>query len=198
MLLNEIGIKITEEEPKNLSRNKDSRRYCDYVGEARENNSFYIVNEDISCPLARYNLGLEKYNQESIYNLAQTLVNWNDAKSREKAFNYLKSTNTLSYGKKYISIYPVNEISHKPDIVILFGTPDRFMPLVREITKLIGEWTNALMSGVGGMCAECTAIPLVTGKPNLSLGCGGSRPHGKLNEEQLLISLPYELYKTCL
>lgn len=196
MLLNKIGIRITEKEPQHLSRKKDSRRYCSYVGEARKNNSFYITNKDISCPLARYNLGLEKYNQEKIYDLAETLVNWNDADSKKKAFNYLKSTSTLDYSEKYISIFSINEINHKPDLVILFGNPNKFMPLVREITKLKGEWTKALMSGIGGMCAECTAAPMVTGEPNLSLGCGGSRAHALLNEDQLLVSLPYDLYNS--
>lgn len=195
-LLKEIGIKVTEEKPEKLSRISDSRRYCDYVGEARENKAFYTTNEDISCPLARFNLGLEEYNQSKLNDLAKILVDWNDASDMEKALNYLKTSKTLDYGQKYISYFPVNEhVYEKPDLVVKIGTPDEFMPLIKEVTKLTGEWPQALLSGVGGMCEESTAVPLITGRINVSLGCGGSRPHAKLEESQLLIGLPYEIYK---
>ncbi|MFW6007083.1 MAG: DUF169 domain-containing protein [Bacillota bacterium] len=195
MFLNKIGIKITSNKPKKLSKLNDSRRYCNYIGEARDNRAFYIQNENISCPLARYNLGLEEFIQKDIKNLAKTLVNWNDAETEEKALNYLKNTATLDYSNKYISIYPLNKNYKEPDLVILIGTPDTFMPLIREICKEKGEWGQYFMSGVGGMCAETTAIPLSTGKSNVSLGCGGSRPHARLKEGELLIGMPYALYK---
>lgn len=194
MLLNQIGIKITEEEPDKISCIDDEARFCEFVGRAREGKSFYLTVDNISCPLARYNLGLEKHDNQKLEKLARILVSWGDAGNRKKALKYLQETQALDYGKKHISIFPLNKRIYKPDLVILFKTPDELMPLARGIAKDTGEWNCYHMSGVGGMCAEATANPLVTGEPNFSLGCGGSRPHGRLKESQLLSGLPYDIY----
>ena len=62
-------------------------------------------------------------------------------------------------------------------------------------TRLTGQRTQGIASGVGGMCGECTAIPLMTGRANISLGCGGSRPNARLNPDQLLLALPISTYR---
>ena len=196
MLKNEIGIKITTNKPDEINRVKINRSYCAFVGEARKDKIFYTSNQDIDCPLARFNLGLEKFNEKKLNNLASTLVAWNDAENREKAHQYLKKSNTLDYNEKYILYIPLNQAPDiEPDIVMKIGTPQEFMPIIREITKLKGDWTESFISGVGGMCGEATAIPLKKGKVNISLGCSGSRPHGKLNKGELIMALPYKIYK---
>lgn len=194
MLLNQTGIKINEEKPDKISCIDDEARFCEYVGRAREGSSFCLTVNNISCPLARYNLGLEEHDKQKLEELARTLVSWGDADNRKRALNYLQETPVLDYGEKYISVFPLDMGIKRPDLVILFMTPDKLMPLAREVAKKTGDWNSYYMSGVGGMCAEVTAIPMVTGKLNFSLGCGGSRPHGRLEEDQLLSGLPYDTY----
>ena len=196
MLKNVMGIKIKTNKPDNLNRVKTSRSYCAFVGEARKGKTFYTSHKDINCPLARFNLGLEKFNKEKLNNLASTLVAWNDAESRQKARHYIKKSHTLDYGEKYIIYFPLKQAPDiEPDIVMKIGTPQEFMPIIREVTKLKGDWTESFISGVGGMCGEATAIPLKKGKVNISLGCGGSRLHGKLAKDQLIMALPYKIYE---
>jgi uncharacterized protein (DUF169 family) len=165
------------------------------VGYAREGRAFYAQNEDISCPLARFNLGLDQVTPERLGELAKTLVGWSDAKNEEIALRYLKSATTLGISKKYICYFPMENSRMAPDVVVKIGSPEEFMPLLRTITRLTGRRTQGVASGVGAMCGECTAIPMVTGKPSISLGCGGSRPHARLAPDQLLLALPIEPYR---
>lgn len=197
MLNNEIGVKITDKKPDNIPRTKYSKSYCAFMGQAREGNVFYTTNEDINCPLARYNLGLEELDKKGLDSLASTIVSWGDAEDKSKALKYLESSNTLNYDRKYIIYFPINQnnLNIEPDIVINIGTPKKFMPILRKLTKQDGDWLNARLSGVGGLCGESTAIPIMTDEPNISLGCGGSRPYGKLENGQLFLAYPFKYFE---
>ena len=137
-----IGIRITVHRPAKLNRAKRPMKHCAFVGLARGGERFYAQNNDISCPLARYNPGLGEPDDIFMHELARTLVDWDDA---------------LKIG---------------------------------NFTSLTGESIEGPISGVGAMCGECTAYPIHTGKPNVSLGCTGSRPAVKLKHDELFFALP--------
>jgi uncharacterized protein (DUF169 family) len=194
-LVDEVGLVISATKPVGLSRITSSEHHCSFVGFAREGRTFYAQNEDISCPLARFNLGLDQVTPERLGELARTLVSWSDAQNEEIALRYLKSATTLDVSEKYICYFPMENTKMVPDVVVKIGSPEEFMPILRTITRLSGRRVQGVASGVGAMCGECTAIPMVTGNPNISLGCGGSRPHARLAPDQLLLALPIEVYR---
>ena len=194
-LVDEVGLVISATKPVGLSRITSPERHCSFVGFAREGRTFYAQNEDISCPLARFNLGLDQMTPEKLGELARTLVSWSDAQNEEIALRYLKSATTLDVSEKYICYFPMENTKLVPDVVVKIGSPEEFMPILRTITRLSGQRVQGVASGVGAMCGECTAIPIVTGNPNISLGCGGSRPHARLAPDQLLLALPIEVYR---
>jgi uncharacterized protein (DUF169 family) len=76
----------------------------------------------------------------------------------------------------------------------MLGFSKKLMSSVQIITRLTGKRTEAVLSGVGAMCGECTAIPILTGKTNISLACGGSRPQTKLEDGELFVALPSKVY----
>jgi len=190
-MINKIGIKIVKDKPENLKRTKQAMEHCALAGLARDKKAFYAQNEDISCPLARYNLGLAEYNDEDLRALARILVGWDDAKTEEIGIKYLKSRQVLPFERKYILYFPMPNNEYEPDVVIEILTPDELMEKVREITYFSGEIGGFFSSGVGAMCGECTAYPILTGKPNLSVGCSGSRPRVKLKTDEMFLALPY-------
>jgi len=202
-LVDEVGLVISATKPVGLLRVTSPERHCSFVGFAREGRTFYAQNEDISCPLARFNLGLGEVTPERLGELAKTLVGWSDAQNEEVALRYLKSATTLDVSEKYICYFPVENSKHALeqseamvlDVVVKVGSPEEFMPLIRTITRLTGRRIQGVASGVGAMCGECTAIPMVTGRPNISLGCGGSRPHARLAPDQMLLAMPIDVYR---
>jgi len=189
-LHNRIGIKITMDKPVNINRAKTALKHCSFVGLARGGDRFYVQNNDISCPLARYNLGLEKPDDRFMQELAGTLVGWGDARTEEIGIKYLQSRTNLPYARKYIIYFPMPDNEFKPDVVVEVLNPDEVMLKVRELTARTGESIAGHMSGVGAMCGECTAYPMLTGKPNVSVGCTGSRPGAMLEHDELFLALP--------
>ncbi len=190
LLHNRIGIKITKDKPSNLNRAQGASKHCSFVGLARTGERFYAENKDISCPLARYNLGLEEPNDKFMHELAGTLVGWGDANTKELGLKYLHSRQKLSYAKKYILYFPVPDNESEPDVIIEISNPHKVMLRVRELTSITGDSIKCFMSGVGAMCGECTAYPILTGKPNISVGCTGSRPGAELKHDELFFAIP--------
>ena len=187
---NRIGIRITEDKPVNFDRAEGSQKHCGFVGLARTGKRFYAQNNNISCPLARYNLGLEDPDDKSMHELARTLVGWGDANTDEIGLKHLRSRPRLPYAKKYILYFPVPDNEYEPDIIIEIADPHELMLKVRELTSITGDSIECYMSGVGAMCGECTAYPILTGKPNVSIGCTGSRPAVELKDDEMFIALP--------
>ena len=191
---NKIGIKITKDKPVNIPRAKNPLKHCSAVGLARTGKRFYVQNNDISCPLARYNLGLEEPNDKSMHELASILVGWGDANTQEIGLRYLKSRPKLPFAKKYIIYFPMPDSEYKPNVTIEISMPNDLMLRIRELTASTGESVSGFMSGVGAMCGECTAYPILTGNSNVSVGCTGSRPGAELKQDELFFAIP-EFFK---
>jgi len=183
---NRIGIAIVKKEPVGIERVKSPDKHCHFVGQAREGAILYARNEDISCPLARFYLGLEKNLKE----LSRTLVSWDDAIDEKVALTYLKEGHCLKEGEKYIIYFPYPQKNLRADVVVIIDNPQEIMALVQNFSRTTGKRIKAFMSGIGAMCGECTAYPLMTGQVNLSLGCYGSRPGVNLSKEELFLSIP--------
>jgi len=83
----------------------------------------------------------------------------------------------------------------RPDVVVLIGTAEEVFEMVLKNTQITGERITSSMSGVGAMCGECTVLPLVTGKPNVSVGCGGSRRGVALGEGELFLAMPFDTFE---
>ena len=196
-LNNRIGIKIKKDKPINLNRTKGALKHCSAVGMARAGERFYVQNNDISCPLARYNLGLEESDDKFMHHLARTLVGWGDAKTEDIGLKYLQSRPKLPFEKKYILYFPVPDNDFEPDVIIEISNPYELMLKIRELTASTGNSIDGFMSGVGAMCGECTAYPILTGKPNVSVGCTGSRPGAELAPDELFFAIPAQ-YKSYL
>ncbi len=182
-----MGLSLTVKEPVGISCLEKSDKHCHFISRAREGDSFYIRREAISCPLARFYLGIENPNVKS---LAKTLVGWDDSHDEDTAVRYLKSAPRLENCPGYIVYFPYPHENLKPDVIIRIGSPGDIMGLIQRFSCLTGARVEASLSGIGAACGECTAYPLATGKENVSLGCYGSRPGMGLNQGELLLAFP--------
>ena len=182
-----MGLSLRIEKPVGISWVRQSDKHCHFIRRAREGNSFYIQGEDISCPLARFYLGVENSDLKA---LARILVGWDDSHDEATALRYLKSAHHLKTYPEYIAYFPYPFEGLKPDVIIKIGSPSDIMDLVQKFSSLTGARVEASLSGIGAACGECTAYPLATGKENVSLGCYGSRPGVGLKEGELMLAFP--------
>jgi len=170
---NLVGISFHLAAPTAVRQLTTKDKHCHFIGKAREGEPFYIPAENISCPLARFHLGIEK---PDIRSLAETLVSWTDAVDQETGLKFLNSAYHMNQPYRYIAYfgYPTNDL--KPDVIIRICNPEETQQIVQRYSSLTGQRVDSPISGIGAACGECTAYVLMTGLPTISVGCNGSRP----------------------
>jgi uncharacterized protein (DUF169 family) len=191
-MIDAIGIKIVKDIPEDVPRATSAGDYCLFIGMARTNMRFYTKNEDISCPLARYNLGLQELDKNTKSALVSSLIGWGDAKTEEIALRFIESLSHLPVEEKCIIFFPYPDKEFEPDVIMDFSSISKLLGKVRRHTYLTGESLNCKMSGVGGLCGESTVYPILTKKSTISLGCTRPQTTEKLLHNQLILSIPFE------
>jgi len=185
---NLIGISFHQAIPTAVHKLTTNDKHCHFIGRAREAEPFYIPAENISCPLARFHLGIEKPDLKS---LAQTLVGWTDAVDQETGLKFLNSAYRMNQPYKYIAYFGYLTNDLKPDVIIRICNPEEIQQIVQRYSSLTGERVDSPISGIGAACGECTAYVLMRGLPVVSVGCNGSRPGINLREDELLLAAPF-------
>ncbi|GAB4349097.1 MAG: DUF169 domain-containing protein [Candidatus Abyssubacteria bacterium] len=193
--VDKIGITARDEKPDGLPSLGRRGTHCNMIAKAREGRVFYAESVNYSCEFAKYTLGLtrdasafERFRPEELLGIKNALKT--DVPNR-----ILEATPQLPEGNKYMVFFPLKEMPLEPDVVVLIGRPVDIMDIVWEITTRTGERIEAHIGAIGAMCGELTVAPLVTGKPNLSVGCCGSRRFGKLQRDEIMLSLPWAMYR---
>jgi uncharacterized protein (DUF169 family) len=173
-----------------------SGRHCTFVGEARRGKIIWAEGEDITCPLARFNLGIDTPDEGTIDALARTIVSWGEATNIETAQRYIASLSPLPFGKRVFVYFPLSKMPFPPDLALFILHPNEAMEKLLTITQATGERCEGRVSGLGALCGECTALPLLSERAVLSPGCSGSRREAFLASDELFLSIPYLLYRS--
>ena len=182
-----IGIAFSKNKPDKIGKVNYSDKYCRFIGSVRKGESFYISENKISCPLARYHLGI--YRKE-IDDLAQTLVGWSDAIDQKTGIKYLKEASLLSVDFNHISFLSFPEPEIQPQLIIRISSADSGQKMVQRYSARTGRRAFSPISGIGAACGECTSYVLNNDVPVISLGCNGSRPGIGLSRGELLVAAP--------
>jgi len=188
MRRNLIGISFHQAAPTAVRQLTTSDKHCHFIGKARQDVPFYVPAESISCPLARFHLGIENIDLKS---LAEILVSWTDAVDQDTGLRFLKSAYRMNQQYKYIAYFDYSEKGLKPDVIIRICNPEEIQQIVQRYSALSGERVGSPISGIGAACGECTAYVLMRGLPTVSVGCNGSRPGINLRDDELLLAAPF-------
>lgn len=94
---------------------------------------------------------------------------------------------------KLVSVSPLEKEEKQPDVVIIVGTPRKIMR-VSTILALLHEKqpVEVKFKGEFAVCGECTAIPYMEKKVNLSLLCNGARMFSGYRDDEIAMGFPLE------
>ena len=179
---NLMGISLCRTAPAGLQQLTVEDKHCHFIGRARKSGPFYISMQNISCPLARFHLGIGK---PDLKNLPGILVGWGDAADQETALSILNSACRITTPFKYVAYFSYPAETLNPDVIIKICNPQETQQIVKRYSSLTGESVNSPISGIGAACGECTAYVLTKQLPTVSVGCGGSRPGINLEDDEI-------------
>jgi uncharacterized protein (DUF169 family) len=149
--------------------------------------------DDINCPLARFALGIDASDPCTLDALAATLLGWKAAKDRDAALAFLSRLPRLPFQERVFVYSPLRAVTAEVDLVVRIVQPEEAMRRLRALSATTGERAEGRSAGIGALCSECTASPLVSGTGAISPGCPGSRREAFLQADQMFLALPASL-----
>ncbi len=182
-----LGIAFLDEPHAGVKLTRRKRSHCAFMGQALAGEPVQIERGSVSCPLARYYLGLDEGNIDGVVDF---LMKTGDAEDEELARLYLSSGWRLTGLGPYILYfgYPLDGV--EPTVLIRMATPVQLAPIVQTYNRQTGRRLLASVSGLGAACGECTVYPILTGFPNLSLGCRGCKRNMQVGEDAMMLAAP--------
>lgn len=94
---------------------------------------------------------------------------------------------------KLVSISTLEKTEKKPDVVLIVGNPRKLMRVSTILAQLHGKQpVEAKFKGEFAVCGECTAIPYMEKKVNLSLLCNGARMFSGYRDDEMVMGFPLD------
>lgn len=143
-------------------------RFCEMVRRsAFYGDTFIFSVEELTCTSAEIALGFTEPSYGEVY-------------------PRIKPANT-----KLVSISPLEKTDKEPDVVIIVGNPRKIMRISTILAQLHEKRpVEAKFKGEFAVCGECTAIPFMEKKVNLSLLCNGARMFSGYRDDEIVMGFP--------
>jgi uncharacterized protein (DUF169 family) len=100
----------------------------------------------------------------------------------------------LPPGETYATMYaPLEKAPFTPQVIIIITYPWAMLKLAQSSLFRMGGRIHAEFSGIQSVCSDAVAQTYLTGKPNFSLGCDGSRRFSGIADDEMVMGFPAEM-----
>jgi uncharacterized protein (DUF169 family) len=189
-----VAVKIVtapEQIPEGVPEIEETIRHCRMIYLAREGKVFYATDAKHQCGGGAWALGLRAKGAtlksgEHYYKLGKYESVSSSRRTMESVPNLPQET--------YATLYaPLEKAEFAPSVVLLFAKPKAMLKLAQTVLYRLGGRIYPQFSGIQSVCSDATAYVLLSGKPNFSLGCDGSRKFSGIADEEMVVGFPVEM-----
>ena len=191
-----VAIKFAaskEEIPAGMQELDKTIRHCSMVNLARsEGKIFYATSGKHECNGGAWSLGLREITPtlksgEFYFKLGK----FDSAAACKRTIDKVPH---LGSGDTFATLYaPLEKTPFTPHVVMIVTTPRNMLKLAQSSLFRLGGRIYAEFSGIQSVCSDATAQTYLTGRPNFSLGCDGSRKFSGIADDELVMGLPAEI-----
>jgi uncharacterized protein (DUF169 family) len=191
-----VAIKFAsskEEIPAGMEELDKTIRHCSMVNLARtEGKIFYATAGKHECNGGAWALGLKEITPtlksgEFYFKLGK----FNSAAACKRTIDNVPH---LGSGDTYATLYaPLEKTPFVPHVVMMVTTPRNMLKLAQSTLFNLGGRIYAEFSGIQSVCSDATAQTYLSGRPNFSLGCDGSRKFSGIEDGEMVMGMPAEL-----
>jgi uncharacterized protein (DUF169 family) len=191
-----VAIKLAgsvKQIPEGMEEANGQMRHCQMISLARnEGKCFYATAEKHACMGGAWALGLRERTPSlksgEFYFALGKYESW--AACRRT----IENVPHLPAGDTYATLYsPLESATFSPHVVLIIAEPRSMLKLAQAILYRMGGRIYSEMSGIQSVCSDATATVYLSGKPNISLGCDGSRKFSGIADGEMVMGLPGEL-----
>ncbi|AKB84725.1 DUF169 domain-containing protein [Methanococcoides methylutens] len=166
--LTPVAVKFNSEKEPDIPQ---PMRYCEIVRKAAAFGTSYTCSaDDMSCASAELALGFTEPAYGDVY-------------------PRMKPADTRT-----MTVTPLDKCEFEPDVVVVVGTASKLMRVAATLSKVKGDMVNAKFKGEFAVCGECTTIPVMENKVNLSLLCSGARMFSDYRNDEIVFGFPMEAF----
>jgi uncharacterized protein (DUF169 family) len=189
-----FGFATTKDEiPSGMPEIDKTIRHCMMVSLARnEGRIFYSTSDKHECNGGAFALGL----RDLTPTLKTGMFYFKLGKfaSIASSKRTMESVPHLPTGETYATMYaPLEKTPFTPQVILIITNPWAMLKLVQSSLFRLGGRALAEFSGIQSVCSDAVAQTYLTGKPNFSLGCDGSRRFSGIVEDEMVMGFPAEM-----
>ena len=182
-----------EDIPAGMEELDKTIRHCSMVNLARnEGKIFYATSGKHECNGGAWALGLREITPTlKSGDFYFKLGKYDSAAACKRTIDRVPH---LGSGDTYATLYaPLEKTSFTPHVVMMVTTPRNMLKLAQSSLFRLGGRIHAEFSGIQSVCSDATAQTYLTGRPNFSLGCDGSRKFSGIADDEMVMGFPAEM-----
>ncbi len=191
-----VAVKIVttpEDIPEGVTELEEANRHCRMVSLAREGQAFYAPDAKHQCGGGAWALGLRE--KGATLKTGQhyfKLGKYDTINASRRTMEQVPSLPQETYATLYA---PLEKAEFEPSVVIIFAKPFAMLKLAQSTLCKTGGRIQSDFAGIQSFCSDAVAEVLLSGKPNFTLGCDGSRKFSGIKDEEMIVGFPIELLK---
>ena len=182
-----------EEIPAGMEELDKTIRHCMMVSLARkEGRIFYATAGKHECNGGAWALGLKELTPT--LKTGEFYFKLGKFASSAACKRTIDKVSHLNPSDTFATMYaPLEKSPFTPQIVIIIANPRGMLKLAQSTLFLLGGRIYSEFSGIQSICSDATAQTYLSGRPNFSLGCDGSRKFSGIEDGEMVMGLPAEM-----
>jgi len=194
---NPVGIKLfTKEEdiPPELNVYERPMRYCGMIQDARLRGDSFLGHADYhECKGGAAGLGLMAC-PENIASGSLYFSKLQKCATQEIGADMSANMPRIPAGSTVATyVAPLDKMIVNPDVVIFVGSPLQARRITQAVMYIKGGRTTFNTAGIQSFCVDATSSPYLKGEVNVSLGCDGSARNAGLEDESVVVGIPFDM-----
>lgn len=173
--------------PEGVKKLEDGIRHCEMVQKASQGEIFYATAEEQTCKGGAAALGLmeppEKVKTGEMY---QSLGRFSSLGSAKRTMEEIPKIEHMMYALIYA---PLEKATFDPDVIVIISNPAQAMKLAQAMVYTLGGRVEADFAGIQSICADAVAGPFTRKRPNITLGCSGSRKFADIQSDEVIVGM---------
>ena len=182
-------IREGEEFPACCSRPEAQMSHCQAVFAAKNGACLAMAAEDESCHVGSSALGMAETPEKVASGEFHAKIGMHD--TPEAAAKMIAERKVIPYKVIGEAVCPLAKADFVPDTVEIVDIPERIYWVVPLETAERGGRVSFSTSPFQCACEDITVIPIVTGAPNISIGCFGCRKKTDMKADEMAVGIPY-------
>lgn len=189
-----VAIRLVREDedfPEGYSEPEGQLSHCQAVFRARSGESFRLPLSSENCMVGASALNMTATPEKVANGEFHSKIGLHD--SQEAAARMISERMVVPFASKGEVVCPLRDADFVPDVVTIEDIPERCYWVVPLSTAAEGGRAVFSTSPFQCACEDITAVPIVTGRPNISIGCFGCRKKTDMAADEMAVGIPYAM-----